>query len=328
MINFVQNVIKLANWKNLRQNFCLLISNLIFFSSIYLFAAENLAPTSLNSKEVERVPQIVKGISNAFSSIQAEDHIYFIAGGDGKYIEESLKYLPKHLTIYIIDMSEAMLEKARQKLIRYQQDGRKIYFIQGDVHHLTELFDSFQLPLADGVFSFDAFNNFEQPERALKELVSILKPGKILAFNFAASIFQQPKSYFEFVKSAKRFEKESVEKGNLIPPGSPGRKFYSMVNEQFLLSSLEAGFNVTFYPSTISMTLEELLSMFEEEPDYLKRFFTLTPESTIFELWSQFRDYALSHFPVMMERIWINFFVYRGKADNIQLAQENLLIAA
>jgi ubiquinone/menaquinone biosynthesis C-methylase UbiE len=86
-----------------------------------------------------------------------------VAIGDGVYLD----WLPKSWSVVGIDVSTVQLEACRQRAA-----GRELKLILGEAE---------DLPVQDGRFdaalSIGGFNYFNDPEKALREMVRAVKPG-------------------------------------------------------------------------------------------------------------------------------------------------------
>ncbi|MFT9847002.1 class I SAM-dependent methyltransferase [Aneurinibacillus sp. REN35] len=89
-----------------------------------------------------------------------------IGCGTGIY---SLLLASKGVDVTGIDISRAMLEKAREKA---EKASQPITFIDGDIHHLPFADHTFDLAVSTIVLEF-----VDSPEEALSEAMRVIKPG-------------------------------------------------------------------------------------------------------------------------------------------------------
>lgn len=89
-----------------------------------------------------------------------------VAVGDGVYLD----WFPSDWSVVGIDVSTSQLADCRKRLAR--TPGRDVQLILGEAE---------DLPVRDGQFdaalSFGAFNYFNDPEKALREMVRAVRPG-------------------------------------------------------------------------------------------------------------------------------------------------------
>ncbi|HEX4285432.1 MAG TPA: methyltransferase domain-containing protein [Terracidiphilus sp.] len=81
----------------------------------------------------------------------------------------NLRLLPSEIEFYGLDISWGMLHKCRKKLKRA---GRKAHLFQGEAGHLP-----FRAEVFDCVFHVGGINFFSEPERAIREMIWVAKPG-------------------------------------------------------------------------------------------------------------------------------------------------------
>lgn len=97
---------------------------------------------------------------------QANLRLLDVAIGDGVYLD----WLPKDWSVVGIDVSTMQLEACRKRA-----NGRDLKLILGEAE---------DLPVQDGRFdaalSIGGFNYFNDPEKALREMVRAVKPGGII----------------------------------------------------------------------------------------------------------------------------------------------------
>lgn len=81
----------------------------------------------------------------------------------------NLRYLPKNIEFYGIDISWGMLQKCRKNLKKW---GRSGHLFQAEACHLP-----FGAEIFDCVFHVGGINFFSSPERAIKEMIWVARPG-------------------------------------------------------------------------------------------------------------------------------------------------------
>jgi ubiquinone/menaquinone biosynthesis C-methylase UbiE len=86
-----------------------------------------------------------------------------VAVGDGVYVD----WLPDDWRVVGVDISRSQLEACRRRTI-----GRQVWLAQGEAEELPLESRSF-----DAVLSIGAFNYFNDPEGALREMVRVARPG-------------------------------------------------------------------------------------------------------------------------------------------------------
>jgi ubiquinone/menaquinone biosynthesis C-methylase UbiE len=86
-----------------------------------------------------------------------------VAIGDGVYLD----WLPAEWRIVGVDISRTQLEACRQRA-----SGRSVWLAQGEAEDLPLESQSF-----DAVLSIGAFNYFNDPEGALREMIRVARPG-------------------------------------------------------------------------------------------------------------------------------------------------------
>jgi ubiquinone/menaquinone biosynthesis C-methylase UbiE len=86
-----------------------------------------------------------------------------VAVGDGVYLD----WLPADWRIVGVDISRSQLEACRRR-----SAGRSVWLAQGEAEDLPLESQSF-----DAVLSIGAFNYFNNPEGALKEMIRVARPG-------------------------------------------------------------------------------------------------------------------------------------------------------
>ena len=95
-----------------------------------------------------------------------------VAVGDGVYLD----WLPKDWSVVGIDVSTAQLASCRERLSKTPE--RDVQLILGEAE---------DLPVRDGQFdaalSIGAFNYFNDPEKALREMVRAVKPGGVIVIS-------------------------------------------------------------------------------------------------------------------------------------------------
>ncbi len=89
-----------------------------------------------------------------------------VAVGDGVYLD----WLPRDWSVVGIDVSTAQLDACRQRLAA--SPGRDVQLILGEAEDLPVQDDQF-----DAALSIGAFNYFNDPEKALSEMVRAVRPG-------------------------------------------------------------------------------------------------------------------------------------------------------
>ena len=86
-----------------------------------------------------------------------------VAVGDGVYID----WLPPDWRIVGVDISRSQLEACRRRAA-----GRSVWLAQGEAEELPLESHSF-----DAVLAIGAFNYFNDPEGALREMIRVARPG-------------------------------------------------------------------------------------------------------------------------------------------------------
>jgi ubiquinone/menaquinone biosynthesis C-methylase UbiE len=86
-----------------------------------------------------------------------------VAVGDGVYLD----WLPADWRIVGVDISRSQLDACR-----HRSAGRSVWLAQGEAEDLPLESQSF-----DAVLSIGAFNYFNDPEGALKEMIRVARPG-------------------------------------------------------------------------------------------------------------------------------------------------------
>jgi ubiquinone/menaquinone biosynthesis C-methylase UbiE len=86
-----------------------------------------------------------------------------VAVGDGVYLD----WLPAEWRIVGVDISRSQLEACRRRAA-----GRSVWLAQGEAEELPLESQSF-----DAVLSIGAFNYFNDPEGALREMIRVARPG-------------------------------------------------------------------------------------------------------------------------------------------------------
>jgi ubiquinone/menaquinone biosynthesis C-methylase UbiE len=86
-----------------------------------------------------------------------------VAVGDGVYLD----WLPSDWRIVGVDISRSQLEACRRRAV-----GRSVWLAQGEAEELPLESQSF-----DAVLSIGAFNYFNDPEGALREMIRVARPG-------------------------------------------------------------------------------------------------------------------------------------------------------
>jgi ubiquinone/menaquinone biosynthesis C-methylase UbiE len=86
-----------------------------------------------------------------------------VAVGDGVYLD----WLPAEWRIVGVDISRSQLEACRRRA-----SGRSVWLAQGEAEDLPLESQSF-----DAVLSIGAFNYFNDPEGALREMIRVARPG-------------------------------------------------------------------------------------------------------------------------------------------------------
>ena len=86
-----------------------------------------------------------------------------VAVGDGVYLD----WLPADWRIIGVDISRSQLEACRRRAA-----GRSVWLAQGEAEDLPLESQSF-----DAVLSIGAFNYFNDPEGALREMIRVARPG-------------------------------------------------------------------------------------------------------------------------------------------------------
>ncbi len=90
-------------------------------------------------------------------------HLLDVAVGDGVYLE----WLPRDWQIVGVDISRSQLDACRRRAA-----GRAVWLAQCEAEDLPLESRRF-----DAVLSIGAFNYFNDPERALREMVRVVRPG-------------------------------------------------------------------------------------------------------------------------------------------------------
>ena len=89
-----------------------------------------------------------------------------VAVGDGVYLD----WLPRDWSVVGIDVSTSQLAACRERLAR--TPGRDVQLILGEAEDLPVRDHQF-----DAALSIGAFNYFNDPEKALREMIRAVKPG-------------------------------------------------------------------------------------------------------------------------------------------------------
>ena len=89
-----------------------------------------------------------------------------VAVGDGAYLD----WFPRDWSVVGVDVSTVQLADCRKRLA--QAPGRDVRLILGEAEDLPVRDGSF-----DAALSFGAFNYFNDPEKALREMIRAVKPG-------------------------------------------------------------------------------------------------------------------------------------------------------
>lgn len=129
------------------------------FSGYYDFATKLYALLN-GENEKTRVMQYL-----SFLNIKDGDKVIEISIGTGR----NIKYLNQNAEYYGVDISSGMLKKCQRKMERLEIE---ITLIQAEAEHLPIKDDSF-----DVVFSAGGFNFFNDPGKAVNEMLRIAKSG-------------------------------------------------------------------------------------------------------------------------------------------------------
>jgi ubiquinone/menaquinone biosynthesis C-methylase UbiE len=81
----------------------------------------------------------------------------------------NLRYLPRDIDFYGLDISWGMLHKCRKNLKKWR---RKAHLFHGQAGHLP-----FRAEVFDCVFHMGGINFFSDPDRSIREMIWVAKPG-------------------------------------------------------------------------------------------------------------------------------------------------------
>jgi ubiquinone/menaquinone biosynthesis C-methylase UbiE len=181
IICFLDSILLIGNNKNYQKMYDR-------FSSFYDFATQTYARIK-NGNEKKRIMQYL-----SLLDIKNGDNVIEISVGTGR----NIKYLNPDAIYYGVDISLGMLKRCQKKMKRLQ---REIILIQAEAESLPVKEDSF-----DVVFSAGGFNFFNDPGKAVIEMLRIAKSqAKILITD-------------ETEKLRKRFSKNDFYKANTVKP--------------------------------------------------------------------------------------------------------------
>lgn len=121
-----------------------------------------------------------KRLAIAQCQIRPSDWILDLAGGTGDLSAGFAKKLGKEGKVVLVDINEAMLEKARTRLLN-QGISAALSIIQANAEHIPFANNSFdRISIAFGL------RNVTHKEQALSEMARVLKPGgKIVILEFS-----------------------------------------------------------------------------------------------------------------------------------------------
>ncbi|MBI5393349.1 methyltransferase domain-containing protein [Candidatus Woesearchaeota archaeon] len=148
-----------------------------FFTAISKSYDTRLFSYWLYSMQKHAIKQILRNKKATSSSLKILD----IGCGTGQLLSHLVKELP-HAELYGIDLTEAMVSLAKQKLKQH----KNIMVQQTSVEKMP-----FKDKLFDYVLTTEAFHHFPEPEKALLEMKRVLKDdGKIILIdiNFGPGI--------------------------------------------------------------------------------------------------------------------------------------------
>ena len=125
----------------------------------------------------------------------------------------NLRYLPREIDFYGIDISWGMLRKCRRNLRKW---GREARLFQGEAGRLPFCAEAF-----DCVFHVGGINFFTNPQRAIKEMIWVARPGtKIVIVDETEKVVRDSyqrnpatKAYFEAGTEAVRCPIDLVPEG-------------------------------------------------------------------------------------------------------------------
>lgn len=108
----------------------------------------------------------------SFLRVKEQDKFIEISIGTGR----NIRYLPSNAEYYGVDISMGMLQKCRRKMKRFKRD---IVLIQAEAEFLPLKDSTF-----DVIFSAGGFNFYNDPAKAVTEMLRIAKPGaKLLIYD-------------------------------------------------------------------------------------------------------------------------------------------------
>ena len=148
-----------------------------FFTKLSASYDTRLFSYWLYSMQKHAIKQILRDKKAADSSLKMLD----IGCGTGQLISHLAKQLP-NAKLYGIDLTEAMINRAKQKLKQYKNITLQQASVE-NIPHKDKLFDY--------ILTTEAFHHFPDPEKALLEMKRVLKDdGKIILIdiNFGPGI--------------------------------------------------------------------------------------------------------------------------------------------
>jgi ubiquinone/menaquinone biosynthesis C-methylase UbiE len=150
------------------------------FAGFYDYAT-NLYAFFKNGNEKKRVMQYL-----SLLDIKNDDNVIEISVGTGR----NIKYLNKDAGYFGVDISFEMLKKCRKKMDRLK---RNITLIQAEAEYLPIKDETF-----DVVFSAGGFNFFNDPAKAVNEMLRIAKSGSRLLISDETEKLRMKYSHNEF----------------------------------------------------------------------------------------------------------------------------------
>jgi len=121
----------------------------------------------------------------------------------------NMKYLPKNIQYYGIDINKAMLKKCMENMIKKK---RKIELYLGNAEFLPFKDETF-----DCVFHIGGINFFNDRRRAIEEMIRVAKPGAKITIG--DEMEKTIKDHYEKMPEARKSYKLSeIEKSRVVAP--------------------------------------------------------------------------------------------------------------